>query len=556
MIKTKKTLILIQILLLILCSVLAISRVDAQSGTGEFNISGGGSSGVSPGTPQQSPGPSYDGGYNAVGTKPSSVYDPTYTQIVRNSANCSCSPPSCIASHGIYNPSSLIKWNSYDLYNNPIYSEEKTIAGTQLGFNLYEEKSVEWYAGSQACYTCSCKHRQCDYYEEDLGNGYYDRWFNCYWVYYSTGGCYSAQWCYEMNRELAYNEAVAAVSTGESYSLTITDPNDSRCANLEKYGKQLEAEGVVCDDYKEVKAVHGKVSPKYENPVIKNYYYEMYGSCVNVKTGKVRYLESKCKSDNCCNENEYYIENEESEEIKHWHVFTPLNSKETEGYSLFLKGKTLQVPYTCTKMIELYPNEYTHYIVPRYGEFSGYKKRDIEMIKSQNGCYFEMKIDLPIKQLFYNEVKESNTKSEIIGFKFYYRPIDINNPFPNGIADDSYWKLWEDDKKAGKEEPELEKSFNTITYMATDIDLNGIREYNNYNEYPDWTNLNIDGSSNFIKDYNFIARNSIINNNSFYSLGCGSFNQCPYYIDKNGVRKENPIYQPECSKVREGDVCP
>ena len=463
-----------------------------------------------------------------------------------------------------------VDWDLYDMYNNPIAKNTAIYAGTNVGFRLYEHRYAKWHVSGRTLHSWTC------YYSYSECTGYcttstgVDVCCDVRTIDYTVGGAeeiYTEE-CKQMTIPIAYEAAVKSVSKSIDYEMVINDPNDARCANPEKYGSSMD--GVDCHTHKVTETIKGEVSPKYENPVTRNYYYQRYGACINAKTGNIRYLDAPVKKDkngnytDPCNKGdsinsdvEYYVDNDDlGDERIHWHVFVPLNTKEIDGYSIFLVGKNELEGRFCASVVERHSenSEYMDYIQPKKTKFTGIISTDKKLVA--NGCIPKTKINIKVKQNFYNEVKESDTESELIGFKFYYRPIDINNPFPNGIADDSYWKLWEDDKKVGKEEPELEKSFNTITYMATDIDLNGIREYNNYNEYPDWTNLNIDGSSNFIKDYNFIARNSIINNNSFYSLGCGSFNQCPYYIDKNGVRKENPIYQPECSKVREGDVCP
>ena len=353
---------------------------------------------------------------------------------------------------------------------------------------------------------------------------------------------------------MAYNNAKKELEKdGETFTVSITDPNDARCNYPEKYADQLSRENVVCNNY-DVTSTSSSItsfeeSLKNGGQVTKYYYYEMYGACINAKTGKVRYI----NKDEKCNADEYFIENDYMDDLskKHWHIFVPTNTKESEGYTLTFNSnvKTILDGSLCQNAVEKYAEnyEYTLYIKPLTGAFTN--NIAVDKKKVTNGCYNKLVLNIPVTQKYYNEEK-NGSESTLQGFNFYYRPIDIDNPFPNGIASDSYWKIWEEN---GKKDPDISKSYDEYTYV-TNMDEDEIREYNDEIEYTDWSDMNIDGSSQFIHSSQTIIRNGKITNDSFYSLGCGPQNQCEYLDSDHTV--ENPIYQPECSIIRLGDVCP
>ena len=473
-------------------------------------------------------------------------------------SECSCSGGSCVTNSQIYYKSINVIGNLYDMYNQRYNSEmlknNKAIAGTAIGVDLYEERSAYWSASSYVVYNCTCSRKGIVGYvttcSEKYGCTDWPVWGKTYWSY--TGYSWSSSCQAQANRE-GYNKAKDYVEKdGASYSLNISDPNDARCANPDKYSYELKRDGVICNNYK-VSAVPGTVtsyeeSLKSNGKVTQKYHYEMYGACINAKTGKVRYL----NEGDICGSEEYYIENDnENENTRHWHVFTPLNTKSTDGYKLILSPNTntIQSGGICQSIVENYANnnEYELYIKPISGSFVGDISTDKQKVK--NGCYFHTILDIKIDQKYYNE-EINGSESTLQGFNFYYRPIDIDNPFPNGIASDSYWKIWEEN---GKKDPDISKSYDEYTYV-TNMDEDEIKEYNDEIEYTDWSNMNIDGSSQFIQSSQTIIRNGKITNDSFYSLGCGPQNQCEYLDSDHTV--ENPIYQPECSVIRLGDVCP
>ena len=143
----------------------------------------------------------------------------------------------------------------------------------------------------------------------------------------------------------------------------------------------------------------------------------------------------------------------------------------------------------------------------------------------EDGCILASIIKIPAQQKFYNE-----KNSKIRGYGSYYRPIDINNPFPNGLSENSYWYGLIDidkniikvtDKSNNTKTYNLADSFKEKTYSIYNINSNVIREYNHQerNFYTSWENMNLDGTSKFVNQY--LTRH---NNRNYYRLGCGPAN--------------------------------
>ena len=88
-------------------------------------------------------------------------------------------------------------------------------------------------------------------------------------------------------------------------------------------------------------------------------------------------------------------------------------------------------------------------------------------------------------------------------YNFIYRPIDINNPFPNRNAGIN-WYDWilvptnqDRIKNTYKKSDEYSASFDNKT-------ISEIKEYNKSNNYLNWDNIDINGNSSFITDNSYI----------------------------------------------------
>ena len=265
--------------------------------------------------------------------------------------------------------------------------------------------------------------------------------------------------------------------------------------------------------------------------------------CINVKKGLVRYIDEKEK---CETSDEYTITPDED---GFWKYFIPLNANSANDFIFTLnpanKQKALAV--ACKNYIDKY-DDYAYFITDSNGNsFIGQnitKKKAKQMV--ENGCYFKTTVVIPIKQRFYNELENGlNFK----GFNFYYKPIDIDNPFPNGLNNISLWYDWNKDTD---KEPDISESYKEVTYYAnTSGNEDQIRKYNNKNDkdidkkdnpYASWEKMNVDGTSQFIKKEGIVSSN--VGVNSFYPLGCGPWNES----EKNEDGSKNYFYQPECDK--------
>ena len=259
--------------------------------------------------------------------------------------------------------------------------------------------------------------------------------------------------------------------------------------------------------------------------VQKDYEYNQKQVCINAKTADVTYGR-ECTSEELKVNNEQVYDKYLNRTITYWHYFIPLNTKSNSNYSLEIienENSFLSVE-ECLNAMETKKN-YQDYIVPAndnytfIGDYKKYANKDLsadyKTLKTSNGCNLSMKINFPISQEFYNETAEYKFK----GFNFYYKPIDIHNPFPNGIDNTSVWYNW---SKNGKKKPDLTKSYDEITYIAQISNVKSIRDYTKNNPYTSWDNMYINGTSSFVEKQGVIKR--LVDRNSFYNLGCGPSN--------------------------------
>lgn len=278
-----------------------------------------------------------------------------------------------------------------------------------------------------------------------------------------------------------------------------------------------------------------------ENEIYGSYYidYDFMEEkvCINAKTSEVTYGRE-------CNENEIKVANGKvydedlDREVAYWHYFIPLNTKSDDDFWLeVIKNEQNTFDKEeCISVIKDKPDSYEYYITP-LGEnqtFKGdydevvekSKSHDIKLLnKTKDGeaaCSLSMRVNFPISQEFYNETTNKEGIKKFKGFNFYYKPININNPFPNGLTNTSIWKEWYDTVKSGQiATPNISKSFNEVTYMATNINTAKVRNYTKNNPYTSWKNISLGGRSSFIENENIVIRNEGV---TFYKLGCGPNN--------------------------------
>ena len=257
--------------------------------------------------------------------------------------------------------------------------------------------------------------------------------------------------------------------------------------------------------------------------------------CINVKNSNVTYGRE-------CNENEMKVENgvvyydeTKSQSVKFWHYFLPLNAK--TGDDIWIEVENSQERNLnineCESLMKYFSDinqSYRDYISPIdtieifKGDYKQYGRHSEDYLKLEevNGCKISAKIILPISQEFYNETTTNEGNKKFKGFNFYYKPININDPFPNGLTNTSLWKDWYNKwKNEQKVSPNISDSFNEVTYIATNIDTAKVRNYTKNNPYTSWKNISLGGRSSFIENENIVMRNEDV---SFYKLGCGPYN--------------------------------
>lgn len=255
--------------------------------------------------------------------------------------------------------------------------------------------------------------------------------------------------------------------------------------------------------------------------------YNREKTCINIQTSKVRYIST---SEKCDSTTEYTITMKNG----YWKYFIPLNANSKNGFSLSMNPNSASVQSIglCQNIIDNYDN-YRDLIKPAKGSFTANetKNQAKNRIAAANGCYYQSTITIPIEQKFYNELDDGSTFN---GFNFYYKTIDVDDPFPNTLPTYSIWKEQEKNNK--------KIEFGSITYEA-DMSISNIqkiRTYNQSNLYTSWLNMKNKGNtsiSQFIEKEKIVVR---LQNNDSYKLGCGPSN--------TNLEITNPFYQKECVK--------
>lgn len=441
-----------------------------------------------------------------------------------------------------------------------ILSTNRILAGTYLGLKITEISSVNWkldvnvkveiYRKSYttASKVCTCKYTNKKEIKEEIlpisasvspaalscsnFNGTYnnscpskfgcDVLSSCSWKYdivseklVSSNNLNSGDefnQCKQMANEAASKEASGYLYS--SYVLNLKDSNDAMSKETTK---------IMPTGHNELSGIVGMEGKTYKS----KYEYSPSKVCMDVKIAKVRYVGKGIK---CDSENEIEI----SKRNDYWAYFVPLNYKSDSYFSFSLSPNNKITKEQCKTVMNNYSDYYEDLIIKIDGtEFSKNKKDDLKQIEKDNGCYLSSRVNIPVTQKFYNEVK-SDGKIMFEGFNFYYKPIDITNPFPNGLTTSS---LWYD--KFKNNDIDFTNSYDSITYVAENIDLTKIREYNKDNEYTSWNNMTLNGKSLFV-DKNIKRLQSV----NLYKLGCGPINS----KEKLDNGKVNPLYMERCKQ--------
>lgn len=245
--------------------------------------------------------------------------------------------------------------------------------------------------------------------------------------------------------------------------------------------------------------------------VTKTYSYKPSSICINLKTGKVRY-NKECKQDEEVKINPYV-----SEGIEYWQYFSPLDTKTGTSFNLAIKKNDARVLSNteCHSLMNNYKNQYQNYIVSinnkalngdycKNGNCNNLNKgSSSDWQEVSKGCYFSTVINFDVVQKYYFEEMKNN-ELKFNGYNLYYRPININNPFPTTPTKNSIWYEW---FNSTNKTPNLKDSFNEITYsVAVSNQLaDTIRAYNVNNPYPSFDKLSLTGKSSFLQSIGVVS---------------------------------------------------
>ncbi len=451
--------------------------------------------------------------------------------------------------------------DAYDMEGNSLIpnslsqlSNKSFLSGTWIGINAAEDESVSWsvsgfeYSEKRKKYSCQYKRdgrwtRVC---------GYSKKYSKHHQAVCTDDGCcrvYISGTSFSTEYDKAYNEKFTCPSTGSGgaqytgVKVTTYDKSVGQvaeCRDTAASKTQNAAIGLLRketdsfisvqksnDDDKNQRLNIYAVKTKddyqgsiYSGNCTRRFEYRVNKVCIDVKTAKV-YYNSECDGKD---EIKIINDSQAKDGKMYWHYFIPLSTKSNEMVSIIMQAESNNTfsQEMCRAYMAKYPNDYNTIIIPTSGSYIGdYKTKGTKSsdYKKKTGCRFAISVNFKANQKFYGE-KTVNGKKTLDGYSFYVRPIDINNPFPNGVAVNSYWKEWD---IGGRKNPNLKDSFKKETYVATNISVSSIKAYNKTHLYTEWDNMKLSGESTYIGG--FISRNFQVTKSSFYKLGCGPSNK-------------------------------
>ena len=258
--------------------------------------------------------------------------------------------------------------------------------------------------------------------------------------------------------------------------------------------------------------------------------YNLGKTCMNLITADVRYI--KNGSSETCNTSAGEIEITNNTSAIKTNYFIPLDTKNADAFKLLLNTHQSQEPLNknqCSYVKNNYEDwqnlivdmddnripESDFYIVGAGREKYKY---------SRDNCLLKTSIVFPTEQKFYGQTQHYDS---LKGYGMYFRQINVDNPFPNGLSDNSYWKTLYIDKKVNGQS--LSTSFDNPMYVAnlTNANIDIVRSFNENNTYTKWTSdfgknngMNTDGSSNFIRTNGGIFTTRA-NSDTYCRLGYG-----------------------------------
>ena len=412
-------------------------------------------------------------------------------------------------------------------------------AGTWMGIHINEIQSASWnvshieFKEIKRVYTCTRYNENCSYITERVPAGYNSKGereyvevkrkkCNPYYEdiikdeehdYYESFSCPIGSTMKVEEKEI--DTGNIASKTQEIYSLA-----HNRAAGM--VGAPFSKLQIITDELNEknehkTETILGSLVSTSDSGVgksgsiTKTYSYKPSNICINLKTGKVRY-NKECKQDEEVKINPYV-----SEGIEYWQYFSPLDTKSGTSFSLAIKKNDARVLSNteCHSIMNNYKSQYQNYIVSinnkaLNGDYckngncnnlntgSGSDWQEVS-----KGCYFSTVLNFDVVQKYYYEEMKKN-ELKFNGYNLYYRPININNPFPTTPTENSIWYEW---FNSTSKTPNLKDSFNEVTYsVAVPNKLaDTIRAYNVNNPYPSFDKLSLNGTSSFLQSIGVVS---------------------------------------------------
>lgn len=430
---------------------------------------------------------------------------------------------------------------------NPIgESDSDTIkAGTWIGIHFYEIQSATWnvtsieYKEIRRVYKCTKQEtsQYCPPYFAGVSGKGEIKYKYSWEADYDKSHCLpSSTTTYETETEKEYYESFScpfgwtlASTTEKEVDISAGAAGDksqevyslahSRAAA--EVGAPLSKLKIIIDELDEknehkTETILGKLVSSSDSGVgksgsiTKTYSYEPNNICINLKTGKVKY-NKECKQDE-----EVEIKPYIQDGIKYWQYFSPLDMKTGSNLSIIKENNNRSISNTiCHDMMNKYKNDYQTRMVSinnkalkgdycKNGNCNNLNTgKGSDWQEVSNGCYLKQTINIDIIQKYYFEEMKNN-ELKFNGYNLYYRPININNPFPTTPTENSIWYEW---FNSTNKTPNLKDSFNEVTYsVAVPNKLaDTIRAYNVNNPYPSFDKLSLNGTSSFLQNIGVVS---------------------------------------------------
>lgn len=458
---------------------------------------------------------------------------------------------SCKWSYNVSN-SNYINVNALDKDGNSLipdsfdFGDYKLAAGMALKVNINEEKIASYskleyeLTRQRAAYQTKIKEYACSYSGTYAFYNYYCSTFNNKETVWGDKSCSSHALCtaskietgrYKTEPHNYPPEAITDTANSEYIKCkkTAEDDADSRIKNMlgnsPSYLVNVTNSNNVNDDIMElpITTSDGRSSHICNNDTkgcsySKTINYNVNGVCMNLQTGKVTYK-------NSCDKDSVKIDDYIKSGVNYFHYFIPINTT-SDASSVMISitsGKGYTYPAsTCISTME-YDSSYMEFMVPLNGNFNGVLANDKLLVKS--GCKAAINVKIPIMQDFFRE-EVKNGKRVLSDHNFYYRKININNPFPHGINNtNSLWKDWYDinysgnsynQKSTSKASPNIKNSFSKLSYTSSSRQVENVREVTT--PYTDWSDMSLSGYNNNISSELLATR---VNPGNILKLGMG-----------------------------------